>query len=290
MVNTFVTDLDLVVSASELDRQRLGKQRVEAMQILQALQHLRLFARLLGIDDFPKDINTPLEYRRQWIDTVIAYTKRSYEAVWVRSDNDIVCFPVGSVLPHKPASGNQLTYQQINGIIYAIEWKGKTAVWYGPIEQCVLPHHQLIGFGFKQHTAVRMWLGFEEYLKYYINVHIAEWVRRGYENNMQLYEVSNPVRPGWFDNPDVIRSFLANLIWKEIANGEDLRYVKNDKFINAWVQPQYIQQFKYLISQLPEQGIRRYRGAIKSYGWTGIVVPPYLLQFGTVQQPDYIWP
>jgi hypothetical protein len=49
MVNTFVVDRDFAVSASKLDRARLGKQRVEALQILNILQDLRYCAHHFGL-------------------------------------------------------------------------------------------------------------------------------------------------------------------------------------------------------------------------------------------------
>ena len=49
MVNTFILDHDYNISASKLDRARLGKQRVEAEQILNILLNLHACAELLRL-------------------------------------------------------------------------------------------------------------------------------------------------------------------------------------------------------------------------------------------------
>ena len=51
MVNTFLVDSDFTRSAQHLDRQRLGKQRVEAMQILRLIEDLYRLRRLLDVGD-----------------------------------------------------------------------------------------------------------------------------------------------------------------------------------------------------------------------------------------------
>lgn len=53
------------------------------------------------------------------------------------------------------------------------------------------------GGGWKNHPAVKMWKGYEDALKWYANFMIIEWIARGYNNNMKLYEVDNPELPPW---------------------------------------------------------------------------------------------
>jgi hypothetical protein len=60
MVNTFLVDSDFKVSASQLDSRRLGKQRVEAYQILNILENLRILSGQSGIrcgEDFNAFVN-----------------------------------------------------------------------------------------------------------------------------------------------------------------------------------------------------------------------------------------
>lgn len=65
MVNTFLVCSDYRKSAAQLDRKRLGKQRVEAQQILTALQNMRLVAEYLDFGELP--VHKSSEERRKWI-------------------------------------------------------------------------------------------------------------------------------------------------------------------------------------------------------------------------------
>lgn len=70
--------------------------------------------------------------------------------------------------------------------------------------------------GWRNHPAVKMWRGYEEALKQYQNVTIAEWVRRGYKNNMKFESVdeSHIVMPFWWGDDRVHRSHRSNLLRK----------------------------------------------------------------------------
>jgi len=65
------------------------------------------------------------------------------------------------------------------------------------------------------HPAVRMWGGYNMYLRYYYNTMIEVWVNRGYENNMiKLAPGVRPVRPWWHNDPRLLYSHRANLVKK----------------------------------------------------------------------------
>ena len=68
------------------------------------------------------------------------------------------------------------------------------------------------------HPAVRMWRGYENALKLYVNVMIAEWVRRGYRNTMLSYnidrEVDDMLLPWWLGDPLFHDSHKSNLLRK----------------------------------------------------------------------------
>ena len=65
------------------------------------------------------------------------------------------------------------------------------------------------------HPAVRMWRGFEEALALYHDVIIAEWVRRGYQNNMSYLPAAAITLPDWFGRPDFHLSHQSNLLRKQ---------------------------------------------------------------------------
>ena len=72
------------------------------------------------------------------------------------------------------------------------------------------------GGGWRNHPAVKMWAGYEDALKLYGNLMIAEWVLRGYNNNMPYWETSdNIVLPVWLGMPSLHESHRANLVRKD---------------------------------------------------------------------------
>ena len=44
--------------------------------------------------------------------------------------------------------------------------------------------------GWAYHPIVKMWTGFESSLKLYSNAMVTEWIRRGYRNNLELYNLN----------------------------------------------------------------------------------------------------
>lgn len=73
--------------------------------------------------------------------------------------------------------------------------------------------------GWRNHPVVRMWTGYEEALKLYQNHTIAEWMNRGYKNNMAFEDVhqSEVILPPWFGSDDFHRSHRSNLLRKDFA-------------------------------------------------------------------------
>jgi hypothetical protein len=70
--------------------------------------------------------------------------------------------------------------------------------------------------GFNKHTAVMMWWGYVDALKHYYNIIVTEWVRRGYKNTMQLYDVNleKIVYPPWLKWNALYYSHRARLCEK----------------------------------------------------------------------------
>lgn len=70
--------------------------------------------------------------------------------------------------------------------------------------------------GWRNHPAVKMWRGYEDALRLYMNAMIAEWVRRGFRNTMPLAEVSGePEMPPWLGDPALHAGYRANLLRKD---------------------------------------------------------------------------
>ena len=70
--------------------------------------------------------------------------------------------------------------------------------------------------GWLNHPARLMWVGYENALKHYTNIMIEEWVARGYNNTMQLYDIQGPiVYPQWLGYPELHKSHRMNLLRKD---------------------------------------------------------------------------
>lgn len=232
MVNTFLVHPDFRRSAGQLDRQRLGKQRVEAYQILIVLQHYRYLADFFNIPQYPSDCDTPKEQRAAWISHVVGTFKRSgMVALHVRG-NTIIQYHSGQTLPHRPASGNKLV---ANGeIVYELKGKRQEIVWSGHWSLCLLPGEELITTKIRTQSMIVMWLGFDTALKAYIDAHIDEWVARGYQNNMKRYNVKDCVRPSWTFSEELFRNHKSALIHKEVERREPPWYAHKDDFRALW--------------------------------------------------------
>lgn len=77
MVNTFLVDSDYSKSAEQLDSKRLGKQRVEAYQILNLIENIRILSVLSGITQI-SDFQIFVKQIKKW------YTNQSF--VYILSD------------------------------------------------------------------------------------------------------------------------------------------------------------------------------------------------------------
>lgn len=66
------------------------------------------------------------------------------------------------------------------------------------------------------HPVVKMWLGYEECLKYYLAVMIREWVERGYKNTMEIPSYDEVFEIPWFIGWDKLHlSHRASLVRKD---------------------------------------------------------------------------
>lgn len=70
--------------------------------------------------------------------------------------------------------------------------------------------------GWAHHPAVKMWRGYEDALAQYYNAIVAEWLKRGYRNNMPypLPHSPSPEMPPWLGDPSFHLSHQSNLVRK----------------------------------------------------------------------------
>ena len=68
------------------------------------------------------------------------------------------------------------------------------------------------------HPAVKMWQGYEIALKLYYNCIVMEWINRGYNNTMVMYQVAHEldklVMPPFYGNKEFHDSHKSNLLRK----------------------------------------------------------------------------
>lgn len=68
----------------------------------------------------------------------------------------------------------------------------------------------------RHHPATRMWEGCVDALKLYYNAIVTEWVHRGYNNTMPLFEAKTTVTyPWWFGWEPFHQSHRASLLRKD---------------------------------------------------------------------------
>jgi len=74
-----------------------------------------------------------------------------------------------------------------------------------------------VGTGWSRHPIVKMWAGSEGALKLYSNAMVEEWIRRGYRNSMEIYDVSGLKMeyPWWLGLEEFHSSHRAALLAKD---------------------------------------------------------------------------
>lgn len=93
--------------------------------------------------------------------------------------------------------------------------------------------------GWINHPAVLQWIGYERALKEYLNICIFEWINRGYNNTIEIYNLKGKIKyPKWLGNEEFHASHRSNLLrkdhefysrynWKEQSNLPYVWCVKN---------------------------------------------------------------
>lgn len=212
MVNTFLISPSFEYSLRALDWRRLGKQRVEALQIYNILRRSHYIAKFLHLEPMPSLKDFPGSdgdfLREQWLSKVYSTYKQS-----------------GIILYEQEVS---------DGFIYSLCQLEGTSSPEGSSKP--------ISSGFSSHTASSMWIGYEQALKYYINLSICEWTRRGYKNTIKMYIVfeDDIVYPWWASSIAFHKSNISALLRKEIVRKEP-RWYQN--FLNVeqeWLEKGYL--------------------------------------------------
>ncbi|AYV86002.1 MAG: hypothetical protein Solivirus3_2 [Solivirus sp.] len=268
MVNTFLLDEDFRRSASKLNSQRLGKQRVEAQQILTILENLSILAQLFNIPSLPQETYLPREMRAEWIKVVVTCFKNTkVSAIRYSSCGKIEALYSKSSFPRKIAS-NETLYLGTDGIFYL--YKSNQCIASGNSSQFLLPGDRLITSSYMNHPIITAWLGYNNALKYYINCHIDEWISRGFQNTMCKHEIKEAIAKPFWSCLQMIKNHQSTLLERELERKEKYWYLHQREFIESWIEdPVRIAQFYAILA-------------------TGNFTQETLLQYGKFH--GFIWP
>ena len=86
------------------------------------------------------------------------------------------------------------------------------------------------------HPAVKMWRGYENALKLYVNIMIKTWKERGYRNTLPSYEI-NPDEicfPWWLGDERLHASHKSNLLRKDPAYYRQFNWNVPDNLPYFW--------------------------------------------------------
>ena len=89
--------------------------------------------------------------------------------------------------------------------------------------------------GWRNHPIVRMWEGYEPALQLYHNLCITQWINQGYNNNMELENITEPiVYPHWLGNKSFHSSHRANLLRKDLEYYSKFGWIENPINPYSW--------------------------------------------------------
>ena len=88
--------------------------------------------------------------------------------------------------------------------------------------------------GCQNHPATIMWTPYVNALKLYTNVIILEWIKRGYNNNMELYDFNNLEKPHWLGKEEFHSSHRANLLRKDYEYYSKFGWKENPEAPYVW--------------------------------------------------------
>ena len=94
-----------------------------------------------------------------------------------------------------------LPYSNFRKSFKVLDWRrlGKQRVETHQILNVLLGRTETKGWS--NHPITRMWEGYEPALQLYFNMCVKEWIDRGYNNNMLLEDITEPIiDPHWLGN------------------------------------------------------------------------------------------
>ena len=89
--------------------------------------------------------------------------------------------------------------------------------------------------GWVNHPATKMWKGYENALKQYLNECIDHWISRGYNNNMKKEVIEGDiVYPHWLGDDDFHSAHRSNLLRKDKEFYSQYMWTESDNMEYYW--------------------------------------------------------
>lgn len=97
------------------------------------------------------------------------------------------------------------------------------------------------GNGWANHPIVKMWTGFEDALKLYSNAIVEEWIRRGYKNNLELYDLKgcDIIYPWWLGMKEFHAAHRAALLAKDYIYYSQYGWAETPRIAYIWYRPYF---------------------------------------------------
>ena len=132
-----------------------------------------------------------------------------------------------------------LPYANFKESASVLDWRrlGKQRVEGMQIIKAITGEKRLDGKPYKgwiNHPASVMWKPYPEALKHYTNIMITEWMRRGYNNNMEIYDFNSMVKPHWLGKESFHSSHRANLLRKDHEYYSQFEWDENPESPYVW--------------------------------------------------------
>jgi len=109
--------------------------------------------------------------------------------------------------------------------------------------------------GWRNHPITKMWKGYENALKEYLNECIDEWISRGYNNTMKHEVIVGSVKyPKWLGNDLFHSSHRANLLRKDEGFYSKFLWTEDSSNPYCWLDTEKNQWYKQHVAT----GIREY--------------------------------
>ena len=97
--------------------------------------------------------------------------------------------------------------------------------------------------GWKNHPAVKMWIGYQNCLIEYFNLSVSEWVKRGYKNTYEFksfIETESFEDPYWLGLDEFHSSHRSNLLRKDPTHYEQFGWTEPNNLPYVWPKPKVI--------------------------------------------------